>query len=254
MTVCLIGNSQLICLKHGFPHSGLGRDDFVFWGTAGRGFRTVKFDAGRLLPDPKDVEQFRSISDGLYGELPIEDFDALSFHGCFALHVAIKDVLTAKKKLRFMSSALLDALVRDIVLQTKAFELASEIRRTSRIKILISVNPMPTDGIHEKNFPSEVASRVIGIARQVASELSVELIEQPAETLTADRLATKENYSFRGDRTHMNAAFGALVLQEMKPHLPSHRRPLSARKRVRALLSRMLRKLPRPRFRASRAS
>ncbi len=218
MKICLVGNSHLAALKLGLKESKLASKKVLFWGAPGDWFKQVRYRNGKLVAPPDGVQIFRKISGGQYDDLPISEFDVIVLHGIYVQHNSVRQAMKMTSKSRFMSAGLMDAALRDIVLRTMAFDLAKNIRGENNVQVFISVTPLPTDkGLNKEQVAPDMIAKVEAAANKLAKELSINLLPQPAESLTDDQLASKEIYA--NDRHHMLGTYGTLVLNELNARL-----------------------------------
>src|ERR1700693_624705 len=81
MKVCVIGNSHMAALKLAIRQGVYVNSEnaFTFWGTPGDSFNEITY-ANREFSTPH-TPVVLEVSDSHYVTLPIDDFDALVFHG-----------------------------------------------------------------------------------------------------------------------------------------------------------------------------
>ncbi len=239
--VCIFGDSHFAALRRAVDEGlvDLPGLELVWRGHTGRRFRQLEFcDSVIKASDEATAAKF-SRSEELGREVvDSRDFDVVVFAGCrLTIANVFADILHSDRTPgSFYSSALKRDIVRWRLAEFTTYQFARKFAQIGHARILFAPVSFPTSG-HEKAvllqcpaaYSASKAERIAvwQIFREVMAEDGVELISQPEATVVQGCL-TDARYGVEGhleknDSSHKNAAYGALVLEEVKRQLDPSR-------------------------------
>lgn len=237
--VCIIGNSHIAALKLAIRH-GFFRDDrldVVFWGvtgTTGNGFRSIRYENGRLVTT--ETAFVRMVSEGKYETINPDDFNALIFHGSTVRYTKLLDSLRRTGgDVRQYSRAFLRDGIAGWLGTSHAATLIHRIRSSYTGRILVS--PMPLMSEDSKRFDGRtVEAGELTLLNDILSEFyaagGAEFLPQPNETIVQNKY-TSTDFSIgsvplggdvrhrKAEYYHMNARYGEAVLRKVSERLQS---------------------------------
>jgi len=247
--VCIVGTSHIAALKLAeTAYRPGGAAEFVFFGAPARKFQKVKVENGILCGDASIRNLLLQTSGGRYEAIDPAEFDAVVFHG-IDLHPALAILSIARhghgSKL-FFSDAFLRQGIRNWVKRTKAFGFASSILRVKKTVVILSPTPCPAEG-HEavdgkvpKELMASLRPRILEMIDEVLRDEGIHYVSQPEETY-GSAYYTKQEYTVGSvrlvdlgrqhpddDFTHMNAAYGLIVLRRFENLLAHKHAALAA--------------------------
>ena len=248
---CLIGNSHLACLKQGWerirarhPHVAL-----TFFGAAGKAFKELTLAGHALVPADDEMSAgFRWTSGGA-AEIRLDDFDcfvtvALGFNPQWIVNLARRFSYVdprLSQTHRLVSRECFTQAITDGLLASSAARIARQIRLATQGKHIILL-PQPCKSVaimSTETFQATYQGAPEGCwplfedlwtesASAVAEVVGAEVLFQPVETLShhiftehrfsKDSVTLEEGLSNRHPDTdfgHMNADYGALLLQKL---------------------------------------
>jgi len=230
MKICIIGNSHIASLKLAIRRRVYADTEstFTFWGTPGDSFNKITY-ADRCLTTP-EVAMVMEVSDNQYMALPIDDFDALAFHGNELCPSLIMESLRMfSSDLRSYSFQFLSAGLDRHLATFHAINLATMVARDFAGPVIVSPTPLisETPGwLNHRTFDDDEYSYLCSILTDLLRKRSLLFAPQPKRTISrakytrakyergAVELLGLKNKGFR-DYLHMNASYGKLVLQEI---------------------------------------
>ncbi|HVU21086.1 MAG TPA: hypothetical protein VHE09_10170 [Rhizomicrobium sp.] len=225
INVCIIGNSHIAALAMAirqFPTRGL---HLTFWGVRGIEFLQIRYEGGRLI-SPVPNFGLRA-SDGIYAIYPAQ-FDAIIFHGQPVNYTFLMTVLyKINRNNSHYSSAFLREGIYAYFDKRPTCDIILKVRKSYVGRILVS--PQPLVSSKSKFFDGDLFGReervnIDSILKNYFSErYNAEYLPQPEQTIvencyTAPRFSI-DAFGLTGGRipeddfSHMNAAYGAEVLQ-----------------------------------------
>lgn len=237
MKICIIGNSQMACLKQVWPAIAPTRPDLSvgFFGAPGEWLDTLAWIDGRIASPQKRVADMLRIVTGGEPVLNPGDWDAFVLVG---LSLNVRPYRANHWLDRRLSAALRRASVQDSFAITTMAHVRALLRSDSSAgkdrPMLILPNPLarqPQPGgvpLPEPGPQAQSHAEALADLRAVLEDADTRVLAQPEDTILHDRwtrpefgegavgLATNPNGSnTKGpdDRTHMNAAFGARLWQ-----------------------------------------
>ena len=230
--ICLIGNSHVGALKLGWPDIEVQFPGFVldFYASAGQSLELEVKD-GKLVPS-EQIRKRLAATSGKNGDIEA-GYDAyvvcgLTLSAMRALHAystkfrelrqgGVEDFALA------MEPALRGAIAVDVV---------AKLRQITKAPVFLVGTPYGAYVRHEQLWEKlkgrgheEVMAQAYDMAcRKIAGALSATFVPQPAETVAENGFTTREDFFLfaldyvrneKAEHTHMNAAFGAIVLRDV---------------------------------------
>ena len=245
--LAIFGDSHYACVRmaHRLGFAALDGFDVEYWGHVGKRFRFLAYRGDAIVPtDDYTAERFAKFNEKGRRCLPVADFDAVLFVGC-RLYVAHLFMMAAQARADgdFLSSGLMERLVRDTFANSTVWSFARRFAATGRARILFSPPSLPTSGLPhgwEAIYPAATTAgtaddraRIWASLAHVAAEDGVIFLPQPDHTVTEAVMThpdyAVENHLATGDMEHKNPQFGAVVLAAALAHLGRTFRAPSAR-------------------------
>lgn len=246
-SICLIGNSHLAALKYGTkllePSNSYSLD---FFGAAGPAFRSASLIDGWLVPDSEMMRQRFRVTAAGRDRIEVGAYDAfvvVGFAGIDGIMRVCHEFATAQMALHkgktLVSSALFAAIAEGQIRQQPGIELAFQLREATTAPIFVLRKPRPAIGVkfvkaRLRRMSEEGDGKIIlPVYRKVGARLASDgliVIDQPVQTIVDD-VFTDELYSIGSkklasgqehgeiDHGHMNAEFGALLLEALLAEL-----------------------------------
>ncbi len=230
MRLAIIGNSHTACLLHAIRDGGWAQPglDIIFFAAIGQNLDQLRRSGDRLVPKSKALaDSIRTTSGGLEDLVPA-DFDAFLLVG-LGYNVPPVD--------RRLSQAVQQGVNVNTVKGSLAWRIAGMVRELSAGPILVQHSPLragDTGPQHDEMLAKAVSyDRLIDRAETVWAELGARVVRQPVQTRYRDILSARSfsrgSRGLRGaglahqdtDRSHMNAAFGEIMLTEVAGMLAS---------------------------------
>ncbi len=234
MKVCIIGNSQVACLKAAWDatRGDTPGVEMTFFATFGESHKHLEIEGRRLVPRSAVVRDQILYTAGR-DEIVASDYDVFLVCGCGT------DLLPVDAR---VSSNVLRTTVRDILTTSLAYRLAAMLRSISDAPIYIIASPLKD----ERTAPSAPAeyvpyTAVFPLLTEALDIAGTRLLAQPEQTITgghftkfeyskdAVHLATREGLEgklYRDDETgHMNTAYGIIRLRDFFDAVSASARP-----------------------------
>ena len=247
MRICIIGNSHLAAVKHGWDLTETGSALPTFLGAPGGRLNALTVTDG-VLKGPEGLSRIMLNTTGV-SEAALDNFDAVVIVGLrftvnhcarlFATHRTWRPG-PADPSGTFLTSreALVEA-TRGQLQRTIAIRIARRIRAARSIPILIAPQAGPSERILEDDADETEVWRQIHAAeredeiREIHDEAcqafatNFEIVEQPPETIVNEIFSKREydspKYKTNGDPLrrqrvdpfHMNVEYGRLVVPEL---------------------------------------
>jgi hypothetical protein len=233
--VCVLGDSHSACLKLAWEEvRGAHRDvTLTFFADRDLGLRGLQPRDGALVPDSAELRKTIEHTSGGLGVVDLGCYDAVLIVG-----LRIRAYPRMEGEGHFSAAAVRQWLV-DFIPTTIGFDLATKIRRLSRVPIFIMHTPLfASSGAPEVDVGLEAYRSFVGCLREQAfNGLAATVFEQPEETIT-DGVFTKQEYSIGSrllevsgssanrqhapsNRGHMNAEYGKVCLATYLPAIAS---------------------------------
>jgi len=245
MNVCVLGNSHLASLILGWRQiqQEFADTKLTFYGAPGRLMEFFDVKDGNLVAGHADLRQHLQWISGSGDAIVTGDFDgyviyALAFGirnvlGVFAGHRG--ESLRADERQPVSDHCFMRA-IEDVLLGSTAVSLIRRLQQITDAPILLVPQPMSSDQDRvpwtlrtlEAGEDRIAADTFSTVTTQIADRLGIQVMFQPADTLTSPML-TNSSYS-RGsvrlggglttthpddDVTHMNAEYGAIILKRV---------------------------------------
>jgi hypothetical protein len=228
LKVCIIGNSHLAALRLAVREGLYTHPDveFVFWGLSGKHFQTITYDNGRFSTPL--VSKVLEVSDGRYGIVPAQAFDAFVFHGVPLWPLGLRaSLLRGRPEITTSTRGGVRQQIADWLPKLPAYALARALRADYSGPILISTVPFLTKRARMPQ-PRVVDSDNVALIHSCLGERlskdSMVYVPQPPNT-TVNLLYTRRRFNIDGpwlydlnathrpDTRHMNGTYGAEVLR-----------------------------------------
>lgn len=234
MKVCVIGNSHIACLRAALNENpaAFTAGEITFFGAAkGLLSKLVADQRDRKLTAPPEVaERLKRTSGGL-SHIKVDSYDAFLVGG---LSNAVQSLVPTIASDRF-SDAVKSATIRDFWNKQKLSQVIRTFRLVSDAPLFVMHAPLvaASDPVQ---MPGDAYASMISASQEVYfDEFSAKLLRQPDITLNGG-MATRSEYSSgsvklgdessgdpqehrEGENSHMNAAFGGIMLQELAKQL-----------------------------------
>lgn len=227
--LAIFGDSHYACVRLAHGRGLVSPDgwEVEYWGHVGKRFRHLEYRDGAIVPlDDFTAERFAKFNERGRRCLPVADFDAVLFVGCrlYVTHLLFM-AAQARADGDFLSTGLIERLVRDTFAASATWGFARRFAETGRARILFAPPSLPTAGLAhawEATFPDVTAARDEDRARlwdclvRLAAADGVTFLPQPDHTVTQGAMThpdfAVENYLQTGDMEHKNPVYGAAVL------------------------------------------
>lgn len=234
MKICMIGNSQMACLKQAWPAVAPAWPDLQvgFFGAPGEWLDTLAWMDGSILSSEQRVADMLAVVTGGAPVLNPADWDGFVLAG---LSMNVRPHRTADWLDRRLSAALRHAVLRERFATTTMAHVLRLLRRGSAAPVWLMPNPRPRPPQEaEAPAPPSAQSHAEALAdlRQALEGTvpggPVHVVGQPEDTLLEGRwtqphfgegamklIARADGSQTQDseDRTHMNPAFGARMWQ-----------------------------------------
>lgn len=232
MRLCFLGDSHLGAIRSAWVSS---RADATFFALPGKGMAHLEVHDGALLShQPKAAEILFRISggkdriDGNYGTYVL--------HG---MHLGMAETLSTLRDMRDLGAPVklvgtpdFRTALRKAIEDSLALNTLRKLRQISDAPAIVSPTPLMDaqfmglrNRLVEFSVAGQLASLFIEECGDVCQGLGAEFVPQPPETLAADGLATRPEYTegaarfsaraAEGDNVHMNAQYGAAVIERV---------------------------------------
>lgn len=242
---CVFGDSHYACLKQAevkglVDVSGV---DLEYWGHVGGRFRYLEYRDGAVHPtDDFTARRFARFNEKGRTFLPGADFDAILVMGARThLWRQFHAVLRAMCHGPFVSAGLIRRHLADTLRLRPGYRFAAGLAQDTAARLILSPVAYPTlpvEGPQDQMTPEMIArfpeacDGFWAILTEVAAEDGIELIRQPAETVTdamfTDPAFAVDDYLRKPDFQHRNAAYGALIFSRALDLALQTPRPLRA--------------------------
>lgn len=248
MRICIIGNSHLAALKLAVNEgvlTGTGVDA-VFFGAPGERFKKLRFTNG-LLSGPRSLERILlQVSGGKYTQIDPSDFDVVVVYGgSIFLHRLVGSLhRTMNVEGVHISEACLGRGIERWFARKHAFRLAKQLTHCAK-RVLLSPRPCPAMSEVVRNagggdelepwawesLDPTFRRFIWEQCEKIVRSHGVEMLFQPETTLDdnqyTDTKYTKDSTRLLDtggkhdddDVTHMNAAYGKIILKHMLSEL-----------------------------------
>ncbi|MCB1343072.1 MAG: hypothetical protein KDK24_18780 [Pseudooceanicola sp.] len=223
MLICILGNSHAAALKHGWDRIGAGFPDVDahFFTMLGQNLGRLELTDGRLAL-PKGGGSFRTFPKDIGDSIDIAAYDGFILHG-LGLRVRPPKEGPWSQAVRACAAA-------DAVRDTAMWKLVSDIRSVSAAPVRVGHTPLlAADAVHDRGA-SDALREYLSVISAIIAEAPATLVPQPDETIvngvwTDPQFNTdvtpigrdpdeKDGQGQRhSDNSHMNPAFGALMLE-----------------------------------------
>ncbi len=236
--VCVIGNSHVAALKLGWPEiqAQFPRVELTCFASAGLSVAYEVSDGKLVCPDPR-IKQRLAYTSQTDGDIrPVYDVYilcglALSSMKAFRAYIAKRVELKAAgtpigTTVEDYAAAMAPAL-RDTI----AIDVAAKLRTLTQAPIFVIATPLPAYERHvelwgriKENFQESTVAQAYDLAcTRVAAEHDAVFLPQPVEVTDESGLTTRNQFYLlkpeqvaeeKSLHTHMNPAFGAVVLRD----------------------------------------
>jgi hypothetical protein len=231
--VMIFGDSHMACVRLALnaKPARLAPHDVEFWGTVGHRFRHISLKHGAIVPDDDFTAKRFSVVNRLgRSELRPDDFDAVVFTGCRTRvdGLFMEFLHRARDPALFLSSGVKRAMIAGHLRSLYPYQFAMDFARQARARILYAPVSFQLVGHPHpvlETFPDAVQgtaterAAIWALVRDVMTEDGITLLAQPDRTVVEGSF-TKSDFATRhaatGDSTHKNAAYGALILRQVR--------------------------------------
>jgi hypothetical protein len=237
--VCLIGNSHVGALKLGWPDIEAEFPGFTldFYASAGQSMDLEVRD-GKLVPATPEIRRRLAATSGKDGDIEA-GYDAYVVCGLTLSAMRALNAYDAKFTELRQAGLHKTAMPEDFALAMEpalrgaiAVDVITKLRRITRAAIFLIGTPYGAYIRHEQLWEKlksrgheEVVAQAYNAAcSKIAEGLSATFLPQPAETVAENGFTTRETFFLfpldyvrneKAQHTHMNAAFGAVVLRDV---------------------------------------
>lgn len=222
--ICILGNSHVACLKHGWTKIAERYPDFrvSFFAEAGNeGLGTVYLDGRQLTAKGDYARNAFAVTHGK-DRLDIDDYDVFLIFGARAQTFWPTDV--------FYSAACLDAAFDDLTLGTPAKRVLTCLAEVTDAPIYVGHTPLlAAREIRDRTVSDAYLAGIELLNDRYYSKLGAKMLGQPLSTIV-NGCNTAPEYSWgvpklsavngvdnarqaATDNSHMDAAYGALWLE-----------------------------------------
>jgi hypothetical protein len=228
--MCVFGDSHFACIKSAYDQGLVEAEgvDIEFWGNIGKVFRRLTWRNDQVEPmDEFAKNRFAKTNEFGRTALNAGDFDMILFQGCRVdLYRLFPELLHRRRTPEaHLSPAVERRWVHDFLLRLPPYHFARNLAAQQSAQIVLSPISFNTEGI-EPEIPSNFASAedatstdradLWAVVADIMKSDGIALLSQPDNTVVAGCCTHPDfavrNYLERGDKTHKNPAFGALVI------------------------------------------
>jgi hypothetical protein len=235
--VCVFGDSHFACTRAAMTIGAVDATDVTveFWGNIGKRFRYLTWRNDQIEP-LDNFTALRFAKTNVMGRqvLNTTDFDMVLFMGCrIDLHRLIPELLFRRRTAAYRLSAGVELrVIQDFLHRLPPYQFARNFAAQKKARIVVAPVSFNTDGFAD-NIPARFVAAMDATADdrqavwnaicEVMKDDGLELVAQPEETIVngcfTDPAFAVKNYQQRNDRTHKNAYYGALILNEaLRPY------------------------------------
>lgn len=223
MKIALLGDSHAACLITAMNESA---DEFIegtttVFAAPGRNMENLFLEGARLMPSTKSLRQNLEKSSGGQWSIDIEAYDAFVLMGL--------RYIFPKLGAEF-SSAVVQRVLAQSVATENHWRLVRLLRQVTDRPIFCGHKPLPSADPGEDSLGLIGYDDMFNHLKAATSDLDVTLLKQPAETrerglFTVPEFAKGSRILKTGelhpdhDNRHMNSAFGAIFLANLKTAL-----------------------------------
>ncbi|MDF1635500.1 hypothetical protein [Mycoplana sp. MJR14] len=256
LKICVVGNSHVGALKFGWENiRSSHRHELTFLGVPGTSVRDLTVEHGIVLPTTNTARKFFLKTSGSEG-IALDSYDVVLLVGAgLTLTSALsltnrwrpyglvdETIRDSQSQFNLVSDQLFAELISSRVRKSFANRLLRKVTRQSAVRALYVTTPLPSSELRLARSDDPVLSLIAGTHGPSIASLYRNSLERvmgkdkvifpPAHALV-DGAMTDARYS-RGslrldgerehpdtDLNHMNAAYGALVLEEVFNRLGS---------------------------------
>ncbi|MGL4237077.1 hypothetical protein [Tabrizicola sp.] len=232
--LCVFGDSHYACLKQAETQGlvDVSGVELEYWGHVGGRFRYLEFRDGAVHPvDDFTARRFAKFNAKGRLFLPAADFDVILVMGARVyLWGLFQGLLRNLCHGPYLSSGLMRRILTDGLWGQAGYRLAAGLAQTRTARVLLSpiayytaspahygtaLTPEMTDAL------PDCLPEFWRIVEETVAEDGMTLIRQPDETvvegLFTDKAFAVADYMEKADFEHHNAAYGALILQQVMP-------------------------------------
>lgn len=238
--ICILGNSHLGALAQSVSGSKAFSEagyEVVYWGAAGTLFGKIAYADGQLIsPAP---ERSKIISSGLYGHLPLSEFDGVLFYG---MAVSLSNIaLQITKRLKTIEP-LSQAFVAEVLseqigawwemrtgraLMQAVIDAEPNKRYVFTPDPLIAQNDSYLSGVQDAALLSRVLDALYAHCQGWCAARNIDFYRQNDLTWSPDRITTDTSFSTdsvkmeagkphpEDDFVHMNGRYGDIILADI---------------------------------------
>jgi hypothetical protein len=235
--VCLIGNSHVGTLKYGVPEvqPEFPQVSLTFFASAGTSMDLVVKD-GRLCATTSGIRQRMAMTSQTDGDIaPIYDayivcgLTLSSFRSLRTVRPTVEALREAGRHRDVKTEDIADGML-DAVLGSMAFDVLAKLRQLTPAPAYVIATPHVSYERHAEVWERQQEAKIEMLAdafnlacRWGAEDANATFLPQPAETVGPNLLTTKAEFYLlplekvkeeTAIHTHMNAAFGAIVLRD----------------------------------------
>lgn len=222
LRVCIIGNSHLGALKEAWDEIGNAHEqiEITFFAARGNRLEDLEVDGNALRaggPDADNLSKFLAFTSGGSERIVGDAYDLFVVYGGNLAFVNLPLVY---------SQAVLRLCVSERSLESLHFDITTKLRGITDRSILVAGNPLRSNWPDDR--PTYPYDTVLDIFREVYAPFDAPFIPQPEETRDAQNRTLPEfatgsrqldvGRAVRAkgtqDKSHMNAAYGRIWLQE----------------------------------------
>lgn len=250
--LCVFGDSHFACVKSACDQGMVSAEgiDIEFWGNTGKQFRRLIWRNDQVEPmDEFAAKRFAGTNALGRTALNAGDFDMILFQGCRVdLYRLFPELLHRRRTPGArLSSGVERRWIHDFLLRLQPYHFARNLAAQQFARVVLAPISFNTEGL-EREIPDRFAGAAdatpqdrAGLWATVADILQsdgITLLPQPDNTVVGGCCTHPDfavrNYLERGDKTHKNPAYGALIVEAairmFPPAAASGRKP--ARKKA----------------------
>ena len=252
--LCVFGDSHFACVKSACDQ-GLVEADGVrieFWGNIGKQFRRLTWQNDQVEPmDEFTMNRFARTNASGRTALNAGDFDMILFQGCRVdLYRLFPELLHRRRTpAARLSSGVERRWIHDFLLRLPPYHFARNLAAQHSARIVLAPISFNTEGL-EREIPDRFANAADAtpedradlwtVVADIMEKDGITLLPQPDNTVVAGCCTHPDfavrNYLERGDKTHKNPAYGALIINAAIGMFPpkAAAKPKPTRKKVSA--------------------